>query len=413
MGTELYRRDTCRLCGASDLELVLHLTPCPPVDAYVPAEPLGDRQEAIPLDLFLCLGCGHVQLLDVVHPDLLFGTYIYETSSSPGLVEHFRRYADEVVRLLNPPKGSLMVDIGSNDGTLLKFLKEQGIRVLGIDPAGNIAQEATESGIETLPAFFTAELACKVKHDRGPVAIVTANNVFAHADDLGDMADGIRELLAPDGVFVFEVSYLLDMIQGMVFDFIYHEHLCYHSVKPLESFLRHHGMELIDVQRIPIKGGSLRGIAQPVGGPRTLSPSVARLVSVEASLGLDRSEIFKSFAVKIDGIKYQLLNLLGELKAQGKTIAGYGASATVTTLIYHFDLGSLLSFLVDDNPSRQNLFSPGYHIPVLSPQFIYERKPDYVLVLAWRFSEMIVKKHQPYLDQGGHFIVPLPAIKVT
>ena len=412
MSALVFRRDTCRLCGECDFELVLQLTPTPPVDAYVSAEQLDKLQETYPLDLFLCHACGHVQLLDVVSPEVLFGNYIYETSSSPGLVEHFRQYADEVLGRFKLLEGALVVDIGSNDGTLLRFFKERGMRVLGIDPACEIARRATESGIETLPYFFTTELARKIQSDYGSAAIVTANNVFAHVDDLADMAEGIRHLLAPGGVFVFEVSYLLDMIQGMVFDFIYHEHLCYHSVKPLESFLRRHGIELIDVQRIPVKGGSLRGIAQLIGGPRTQSPSMAKLIALEKRLGLDRPEIFKSFAANIESVKNQVVSLLADLQAQGKTFAGYGASATVTVLIYHFNLGSLLSFLVDDNPSRQGLFSPGYHIPVLSPQVIYERKPDYVLVLAWRFSKMIIEKHQSYLDQGGHFIVPLPQIEV-
>lgn len=412
MGTSIYRRDTCRLCEAAELKLVLQLTPTPPVDAYVPPERLGEYQEVFPLDLFLCLRCGHVQLLDVVNPDLLFGNYIYQTSSSPGLVDHFRLYAEAVLELATPAAGSLVVDIGSNDGTLLRFFRQAGLRVLGVDPARTIAEHATDTGIRTIPAFFTNKIAREIRASEGPAKIVCANNVFAHADHLADMAEGVRHLLAPDGIFVFEVSYLLDMIEGMVFDFIYHEHLCYHSVKPLDRFLRSHDMQLIDIQRVPTKGGSLRGIAQPLGGPRTPLPSISKLVDLEASLGLDRPEIFNVFAGKIQSAKKQLVSLLRDLKAQGKTTVGYGASATVTILIYHFDLGGLLNFLVDDNPLRQNLLSPGHHIPVLSPEVMYDKRPDYVLVLAWRFAEMIMKKHQPYLDQGGHFIVPLPKVEV-
>ncbi len=412
MNASVFRRNTCRLCGRYDLELVLQLAPTPIGDAYVSVEHLSKVQETYPLDLFLCHDCGHLQLLDVVDPEVLFGDYVYLTSSSLGLIEHFRRYADEVLASVMPPEGALVVDIGSNDGSLLKFFQDQGMHVLGIDPARDIARKATESGIETLSTFFTAELARKIKNERGPTAIVTANNVFAHIDNLGDVADGIRELLATDGIFVFEVSYLVDIIQKMLFDTVYHEHLCYHTVKPLDSFFCRHGMQLIDVQRIPTKGGSLRGTAQLAGGPWTVSPSVARLMAIETNLGLDRAETFRAFAVRIDSVKNQLLSLLRDFKVQGKTIAGYGASVTVTTLIYHFDLGDMLSFIVDDNPQKQNLFTPGHHIPVLSSQAIYERMADYVVILAWNYAQPIMKKHQAFLDQGGHFIVPLPRVEV-
>ena len=412
MSVAVFRRDNCRLCGGHDLELVLQLAPTPIADDYVSVERVDEVQEAYPLDLYLCHTCGHVQLLDVVDPEALFGEYVYVTSVSLGLVEHFRRYADALMRRVNLPQGAFVVEIGSNDGSLLRFFQERGMRVLGIDPAREIARRATESGIETLPTYFTSELAHKIKQKYGPAAIVTANNVFAHADDLADMADGVCELLASDGVFVFEVSYLVDIVQKALFDTIYHEHLCYHSVKPLDSFFSRHGMQLIDVQRIPSKGGSLHATAQLAGGPRPVSPSVAELIALEASLGLDGPAPFKALATQLDGIKTELLNLLRDLKAQGKTIAGYGASATVTTLLHHFDLGGRLLFLVDDNPLKHNLFSPGYHIPVFPSQAIYERKAGYVLILAWRYAEPIVKKHQVFLFQGGHFIVPMPSVEV-
>jgi len=412
MGAMVYRRHSCRLCEGSDLTLVLQLTPTPPVDAYVPAAKVHETQEVYPLDLFLCRSCGHVQLLDVVHPDLLFGNYIYETSSSPGLVEHFREYARDVLPLAGEPRDALVVEIGSNDGTLLRFFREGGMRVLGVDPAREIAERANELGLETLSSFFTCGLAREIRPQYGAATLVCANNVFAHADNLADMADGVRHLLAPDGLFVFEVSYILDMIENMVFDFIYHEHLCHHSVKPLRTFLSRHGMELLDVQRIPEKGGSLRGVAQLAGGPRKPSLTVEELITLEESRGLDRPEIFESWARKIATTQRQITALLDELKREGKNGAGYGASATTTVLLYHFHLADYLGYIVDDNSSRQNLFSPGHHIPVVSPQAIYERKPDYLVILAWRFAGMIMSRHTTYLRQGGKFIVPLPKVEM-
>lgn len=408
----VHRRPTCRLCNSPDVGLVLALRPTPPVDAFVKPDRLSEPQPSYPLDLFLCHACGHAQLLDVVSPQILFGSYFYETASSPGLVAHFRQYAEDVVQRIHPPASSLAVDIGSNDGTLLRFFKAHNLRVLGVDPAAEIARKATASGVETKAAFFALPVAEQIRQAYGLATIVTANNVFAHSDDLGAMADGVRALLADNGVFVFEVSYVLDMINGMIFDLIYHEHLSYHSVKPLAVFLRRHGLELTDVTPNASKGGSLRCVAQLLGGPRTITPAVNSMIEHEDRIGLDRPEIYRTWAARIDAISTSVGTLVADLRAQGKTIAGYGASATATVLIYRFGLGGALEFLVDDIPERQGRFSPGHHIPVVAAQALYDRKPECVLILAWRFADMIVAKHQPYLDQGGHFIIPLPELRI-
>jgi len=405
-------RQTCRLCDSPNLELAVPIKASPIADAYLPASRLAEVQELYPLDLYLCHDCGHVQLLEVVDPKVLFADYIYRTSISLGLVEHFRKYADEMVRRYAPAPNSLAVDIGSNDGTLLRFFKDHGLRVLGIDPASEIAKSATEAGVTTLPLFFTSNLGRKIRQEHGPAGFVTANNVFAHSDSLPDMADGIRELLAENGVFIFEVSYLVDILEKKLFDTVYHEHLCYHSIKPLVSFFQRHGMELFDVERLPTKGGSIRGFVQRNGGPRKPTPIVSELLDLETRMGLSQIEVFKKFAADLNAIKTELLALVCKLKAEGKTIAGYGASATVTTLIYNFELGSFLSFLADDNPSRHGWYSPGWHIPVLPSQMLCERKPDYVIILAWQYAQPITKKNQKYAEAGGHFILPLPEVRV-
>lgn len=413
MKNSVVRRKTCRLCGRGDLEPVLPLVPTPSGDAYVTAERLHETQEVYPLEIVLCRCCGYSQLHDVVDPMILYVKhYLYTTSISLGLSEHFRNYVEETLHRVKPAPGVLVIDIGSNDGTLLQFFKNQGMRVLGVDPAVDVAKEATETGVETIPYFFTAELARKIKRTRGPAAIVTANNVFANVDDVTDMVMGIRELLTPDGVFTFETFYLVDVLQKTLLETIFHEHLSYFTVKPLEAFFRRSGMELIECQRVPPKGGSLRGTVQLAGGPRRVSPSVAELIALETVLGVHQPAPFRAFAAKTMSVKNQLLSLLRDLKDQGKTIAGFGASVGVTTLVYQFDLAALLSFLVDDNPSRHHLFSPAHHIPVLPPSILLERKPDYVLILAWMYAQPIIAKHQAYLKQGGHFIVPLPNVEV-
>ncbi|MSU34514.1 MAG: class I SAM-dependent methyltransferase [Pedosphaera sp.] len=413
MESLVYHRKTCRLCDSPDVDRVLKLTPCPPVDAFVPESLRDQKQEVFPMDLYLCRTCGHAQLLDVVSPKLLFGSYIYTTSSSPGLVEYFKTYASRVCDQLSLTPGGTVLDIGSNDGTLLSFFKSHGLRVLGVDPAREIAGTATAAGIETLPEFFDSEIAKRVRSDRGLFNLITANNVFAHSDALGDMAEGVCSLLKPDGVFVFEVSYLLDMVENMVFDFIYHEHLSHHSIKPLQTFMRRHGLDLFSVERTQSKGGTIRCFAQRVGGPRSVSPTVSQLLKLEEDFGLYRLDTYRAYTAKIEEVKRQLQELLKGLRSQGCTVAGYGASATGTVLTYHFELGDQMLFIVDDNPVRQSRFSPGHHIPILSSRALMERRPDYVIILAWRFADMIIAKNEAYQRQGGRFIVPLPTLKVV
>ena len=407
----IFHRDTCRLCGGRDLEIVLPLTPTPLADAYVPSKDAA--QEIYPLDLYLCGDCGHVQLLDVVQAGAIYRDYIYETTSSLGLVEHFREYAQEAVRQFNVPENSFVVDIGSNDGSLLRCFQQHGMRVLGIDPAVAIAQKATEAGVETWPDFFDVELARKIKKAKGPAAVITSNNLVANVDDLDSFFEAVRELLAPEGVFLFESFYLVDFINNMVFDFAYHEHLSYFSVTPLLGFCRKHGLRMINAKHIPTKGGSLRYMIQHAADDRTSSNALTEIVAQEAAVGTRRPETFRAFRAEIDKAKATLLSELNALVAQGKTIAGYGASATTTTLIYHFDLGEILSFIVDDYPAKQNLFSPGHHIPILPSAALYERKPDYVVIIAWRYWEPIVEKHGEFLKQGGHFIIPLPSVRIV
>lgn len=412
MNASVCQRNACRLCDGKKIELALRLEPTPLGDDFLPEARRHLVQETYPLDLMLCRDCGNMQLLNVVNPKIIYEEYHYTSSVSVGLVGHFNKYAESILRRINPPKGALVVEIGSNEGAMLRYFKDRGFCTLGIDPAKAIARLASESGIETLPEYFTAELARKIRNERGPAAIVIANNVFANIDDVSDVITGVRSLLSPDGVFVFETSYWLDVVQKTLIDTIFHEHLTYFSVKPLISFFIRNGMELIGVERVPTKGGSLRGIAQLKGGGRTVSPAVSRSVSIEEDIGLDQLGTYKRFAEKLEGLKKELHRELDDLKAQGKTLAAYGAAVGLTTMIYHFGLGGLFQFIVDDDPKKHNTYSPGFHIPTLPSEALYKSMPDYVVILAWRYIEPIIKKHQAFLKQGGHFIVPLPEIKI-
>ncbi len=366
-----------------------------------------------PLDVWFCEDCSHVQLLDVVDPRALFEDYVYVSGTSPVFVRHFETYAASVIADFALVPGDLVVDIGSNDGTLLRAFQTAGMRTLGIEPATQIAGTANAAGIETLAVFFDLPQARAIRAERGAARCIAANNVLAHIDDLGEVLDGVRALLAPDGVLVFEVSYLVDVYEKTLFDTIYHEHLDYHSLAPLIGFFERHQMHIVNAQRTPTHGGSLRVYAQPHGVQRASHPNVSRLISLERSLGLNRAITLRRYADDIAQIGEELNALLHKLKRDGKRIAAFGAPAKATTLMYHFGLGEdVIEFIADDSPLKQGLFSPGLHIPVLGPEAIIERHPDYLLILAWNFGESIMDKHTAFREAGGRFIVPLPQVSV-
>ena len=413
MTTRHFRRDYCQLCGSRELTLILSLAPTPPANAFVPESALDQEQECFPLDVFHCEECHHTQLTDVVNPAVLFENYVYVSGTSPAFVRHFEDYAAKVIDRFAPPTDGLIVAIGSNDGTLLRFFQKAGMKVLGIDPAREIAAAATADGIETLPNFFTPALAREIVDARGKAAVVTANNVFAHADDLKSIAEGIAALLAPDGVFVFEVSYLVDVFEDVLFDTIYHEHMAYHSVGPLQRFFKGIGMEFFAAERIPSHGGSLRGYVQLTDGPHRNDGSVESLLSVERALGLDSSATLKDFGARIDRLGQTFTGVIRELQAAGKTIAGYGAPAKATTLLYHFGIApGTLEFIVDDSPLKQGLYSPGLHIPVVSAETLIERQPDILVILAWNFAGVIMEKNAAFAEKGGRFLVPVPEVRL-
>lgn len=384
----------------------------PVADNYLEPSQIVAPQVAFPLDLYQCTSCGHVQLLDVVNPDILFGNYTYTTSVSLGLTEHFRRCAEEVIVRTGLAASSLVVEIGSNDGTFLRFFKDRGMRVLGVDAAAGIAHQATASGIPTLPSYFTEELGIQIRREHGPAKLVAANNVFAHADDLGGLAEGIRKVLADDGVFVFEVSYLVDTVEKMLFDTVYHEHLCYHSIKPFTQFFKKHGLELFDVQRITSKGGSIRGFVRRAGTNGAIESVIAKLMALEDSMELDTPRPFRKLHNRLQSAKSELLKTVDSLLSKGNIIVGYGASATVTTLTHYFDLGNRLASLVDDNPKKHGTLSPGHLLEVFPSERLYERRPDYVVILAWAYKDAILKRHAAFLAAGGRMVVPFPTVSI-
>jgi SAM-dependent methyltransferase len=402
------------MCGGDGLQKVFALTPTPDGNAFLRRDELGRTEQTYPLDLYFCGNCHHLQLGHVVDPSVLYRhSYPYVSATSSAFVEHLRTYASAMVDRFSLGKKSLVADIGSNDGTCLHFFAEAGTKVIGVDPATEIAELATKSGIETIADFFSYETAVRLRHECGPATFITSHNALAHIDDLEGVFRGVRHWLADNGVFVFEVGYLLDVVENVWFDTIYHEHLDYHSVGPFRQLFARTGMEAIAVERVSPQGGSLRIFAQPVGGSHKLDASVAGLIDLEHDRGLDRPETFVEFGRRVDGVGTRLRALVGTLKANGASIAGYGAPTKATTLLSHFRLDAThLDFIADDNPLKQGLFTPASHIEVTDARQLYIRRPDYVLILAWNFAEPIMAAHRRYASEGGRFIVPMPLPRI-
>ena len=403
------------MCNSDRLLKTVSLSPTPPGNDFLTIEELGREERVYPLDLYYCESCNHVQLGHVVDPKILYQkNYTYVSATSGQFVNHLKEYAESMVKRFNLKSNSLIVDIGSNDGTCLSFFKALGMEVIGVDPATEIAKKATEDGIETIADFFSYELAIELNKKYGPAKYITSHNACAHIDDLLDVVKGVEVWLGDDGIFVLEVGYLVDVYTNTWFDTIYHEHLDFHTVAPFEKLFERAGMEIFEVDRISPQGGSIRVFSQKKNGKFPRNSSVDEFIKLESELGLYKLKTFYNFESKINSVRDKLSKLLNELKANNKSIAGFGAPTKATTLMNHFGIDEkILDFIVDDNPLKQGLFTPVSHIPVLASDELYQRKPDYVLILAWNFANPIMKNHKKYSDEIGQFILPMPLPQVV
>lgn len=409
-----YLRDTCRMCGGEALTKTMSLTPTPPGNDLLTKEELGKDEKVYPLDLYFCENCHHVQLGHPVDPEILYQkNYTYVSATSPQFVDHLQNYTTEMIERYELKSGMLVADIGSNDGTCLSFFQNKGMKVVGVDPAEEIARKATANGIETVGDFFSYDLSIKLRERYGAANYITSHNACAHIDNLLDVVQGVEHWLDEDGIFVLEVGYFADVYKNIWFDTIYHEHVDYHTVAPFEKLFARVGMEVISVQCISPQGGSIRVMTQKIGGKLQRDDSVNKLILLEKELGLDKAETLLEFDRNIRAVSEELQKLVRSLKNKGKTIAGFGAPTKATTLMAHFGIdNSILDFIVDDNPLKQGLFTPIANIPILSANELYKRKPDYVLILAWNFAEPIMNMHLKYSEEIGKFILPMPDPRV-
>ena len=413
MTVKVTRRRTCRLCDSPEVELVVKLEPIPLSENYAATREAGKTAPRYPVDVYMCAACGHVQQLDVIDSESLWAGYTYFSGQAVGMADHFRQVAAKIRSTYHPPAASLVVDIGSNDGSLLRPFKDAGHRVLGIDPAPEIARQATQSGIDTIPELMSLRLAREVRAKHGPAHVVCMFNAFAHADNMHEVAESIRTLLAPDGVFVFEAQYLLDIIDRVLIATIFHEHMSHHSVKPLTGFLERHGMALIDVERAPIQHGSLIGTVQLKGGKREPQASVRELLELESRRRLDQVETLRQFGKRVAQLRERTGALAREWKKAGVSVAGYGAARSGPTLISQLGLTGVIDYIVDDHPQKVNRYSSGDGIQILPTGELTKRMPAYTVILAWVHAQKIIDTNREYLGKGGKFVVLCPETRVV
>jgi SAM-dependent methyltransferase len=403
---------SCVVCGEGTPEEFLDLGNTALANKFLTKAELSATEAKYPLRVGHCNSCGHVQLTVVVPPSLMFEEYLYVSSASDTLKAHLEDLSQLIVEQYHLGPDDLVIDVGCNDGTLLNGIRRYGVRTLGVDPAQNLAEFTRGKGIDRYIGFFNSRTAKDIVEKWGTASVITATNTFPHIPNLQDFIEGLRVTLKPEGVFVAEMHYLLDMLEQGAFDTIYHEHISYWALRPMKHLFGKNGMHIVHAERLPLHHGQLRVFVQPQNGRRA-DPSVAEILETERDREIHRPETFRRFAKKTLQIKQDLGEMLSELRSQGKRVVGYGAPAKGNTLLSFLGIGpESLDYIVDRSPLKQGLYTPGAHIPVFAPERLLSDQPDYVLLLAWNFVDEISQQQAEYRSRGGKFIIPVPQVQV-
>jgi SAM-dependent methyltransferase len=404
----------CRSCGAGECEEVLSVGRTPLANALLTEDDLARPEARYPLDVVRCPACTLVQITETVPPEQLFRDYAYFSSFSDTMLAHAEALAKRLARERHLGASSLVIEVASNDGYLLRHYRDAGIRVLGIEPARNIARVAEERGIETISEFFDDTLGAALARDGRRADVIHAHNVLAHVPDLNGFVSGIARVLKPGGVAVIEAPYLKDLLDKLEFDTIYHEHLSYFSATALDRLLACHALRLYDVERVPIHGGSLRLFVCPQEAGTGPSAAVTSLLEAEEAWGVGRRASYAAFAARVERLRRDLVDVVRGLKAVGRSVAAYGAAAKGCTLLSYCGLGAAdLDFVADRSPHKIGRYMPGARLRIEPPASLLERQPDYVLLLTWNFAEEILEQQAEYRARGGRFIIPLPEVRLV
>lgn len=403
----------CRSCGSSRIHPFLDLGLQPLANNLLGPGDSFDKEPRFPLEVAVCQDCWLVQITDTVPPVALFEDYLYFSSFSDAMLRHAKEAVERHTAVCQLGPDSFAVEIASNDGYLLKNFVAAGIPCLGIEPAKNIAVVAERAGVPTLCEFFGEKTAAKVRNEYGPADLILGNNVFAHAPDINDFISGMAQLLKPDGRIVVEFPYLGDFVDHLEFDTVYHEHVFYFSVTALVPAFERQGLVIFDAEKFAIHGGSLR-LSAGRAGRHPVTPRLRALLQEEEDAGMTSLVYYQKFSQRIGILKQQLLDLVAGLKAAGKSIAAYGASAKGSTLLNYFGIGrETLDFVVDRSTYKQGKLTPGTHLPIEDPVKLIERQPDYTLLLTWNFAAEILLQQEAYTKAGGKFIIPLPEPRIV
>lgn len=407
------RYSFCRFCNSKRLIPIINLGLVPLAGGFLKSKKMFTKEKFFPLEISFCKKCFLVQSVNVIDKDKLFQNYFYHSSAIKTLTSHFKNVANEILSMKNSNK-FFAVEIGSNDGVLIKELKKRKINSLGIDPAKNIVQPLIKSGLPIINDYFSEILGKKIMTKYGKADVICSFNTMAHIENMHDIAKGVKKLLKEDGVLMFETHYLGSLIKKTQYDMIYHEHQYYYSLITLINFFDKYDMEIFDIKQNNIHSGSMRYYVQNKrGGRRKISKNVVLQSKKEIQLGLNDENIYFKFNKKIERTKKNLLSILAKLKTENKRIFGYGASGRGTIVMNYCGLGKYLNLVIDDAKAKQGNYIPGVHLKIIDSKILYSKqRPDYIIIFAWAFLNEIMSKNKEYINNGGKFILPLPHVKI-